>query len=476
MDSGGGEFKENTNAEFGEFYLAPMDSSSPHYLPDKTVVASTPAYEGTYSEDLPPDQQDAFFYREAVAGIAGASQEELAAKVYAARLFVGGDVPPPALSELLNDVSLLPVESETRAAMLAELSKHPGTEAAWDDAVAGAAAIDAREGRPYGHSALAKIAEGQTDSDRLWSVFDAAHTLGNANTRDVALRTVVKQHLAAGSLDKAMAARRQMGVRHTASLERDEAELHIIAEMAKRGDIIQARVLLESGIPHPQMSTWGEIKLAKYDQNKHYRSRMTTAWGVLDTRRRAEVVHDLIDAQRLDDACELAQAISASASPDLIDKEVQTTAVIDVARAIAPTNPDSAKTILQDLWEDSVRNMLRFLSEAPYGSERSGELAKLYAASADRATAELITFNYHDRPQSVREAIDGADLFGEPSEIARARIYSTVACDLARAGHTADAVRLASNIPDSSQFGTLRSETFTNVGLIAQARRRDTQR
>jgi len=472
MDRFSGEFEDVNGG--GDIRHVPQIADSADLLPDR--VANYPSADTTAETraayqplgELPPDQQNAYLYQQAVASAAAITPRRgLGAKVYASRLLLPDD--SEAAHGLYSEVAALPLESAERAKMMATLSKKIGMDEAWHEALKSAAAIDVPE-----HSeeppVLAEIVAGELEATRLGNALRTADANYERTPRAIVAKAVVKQHLAAGRLEQALGVSDTMPFSGLAGIERDEATLHIVDALAGEGRIGEAHDLLYRTGASVPMTAWGSIKLAKHDQSINiHLPNLAVAWRFFNVRQRSEFVQDLVDGQHIDEAYELARRISMPESPALADKEAQTVSIINIARTVASSDANKAMAILQELWENSALNIERHLDGSQFKGSQHIELAIQSAGFADRATIELISLAYRDNPHGVLEAIQDARYLTEQPELHQAIACATVARDLALAGNIYDAVRIASEIPGYASLGVMKSKTFTNIGLGMRA-------
>jgi len=481
MDRGSAEFSDGGHSDLQQ--IPEGQPGVPEFLPDKVATHTTPGAIHEDSSDvrtiseLPPDQQDLYLYEQAIASadaLADAPDRSLFAKVRASELLPAGRESAYKLHGLFNEIAATLHPGATRSRLMSGLSKRDGMQAAWDEALTYATASDSNENN-HSASLLAEIVEGQTDPTRLHEAREAAKTIPDRGVRAIAEKTIVKQAAAAGRISDALSVIFTMPHRDLGAVEREEAQIRVVESLAKQGDLAGAKRYLEIGVESATMTAWGEAKLAKYDTSiteRHLDLELGNVWHYLGTNRHSEIVQDLLDGRFTDLAYKYAQHISIPQSPTVIDKEAQTTAIINVARTVATTDQDKATDMLHELWENSIGAMDHMMTgETQFDAAQARQLAQHYATSADRATAEIVALTYRDRPQHVNEAIEGAGFLTDQPELAQAITCAAVARSWAEAGMIDDAVRVASIIPNDSSFGVFRSEVFTDIGRALRSYR-----
>jgi hypothetical protein len=89
----------------------------------------------------------------------------------------------------------------------------------------------------------------------------------------------------------------------------------------------------------------------------------------------------------------------------------------------------------------------------------------------NQLTIHEIAIRVYDNPGLAITELQAARFIGDMADIYRGRAYATVAEELAQAGHTQQAIKVASEMAESFELSPEKSKAFSRIAAIVQQRR-----
>jgi hypothetical protein len=228
------------------------------------------------------------------------------------------------------------------------------------------------------------------------------------------------------------------------------------------------------------MKTWGRLKVSKHrpQKDKELESiawALTDNWGAYSLSNRIEIVDDLTQLGRLDDARRLGSMISGG-RPTESSRDAATMALLSIARHQADNDLHGARVALNDMRAAELAMVEARLGiqvntgDTDYGRHNRLEIARS-AAVADLVTRHEIALEVRHSPERALERMSLLAPFAyDDTGIALDDARGLVARELATEGYIEDAIRLANAISDDPASRDEKSRAYTDIGKAVRAR------
>jgi hypothetical protein len=424
-----------------------------------------------------------------------AARGDLAATAYAVAHLPGDD---PYVRTLERDVVAdFLTDKTTRLTVMAQVARQTNSHELWTQALQGVETDLDNHDEGSASAAFQGVTVSAYDRYTIDDLFTVADMFAKPHEFARALRATARQcaHLA-DAADRAGDAQlrdghlRELGYAHKRLLERgtpeavhaaDEVQLDLIEFHASRTDKNDIFAIWNLNGKHHQtgMKDWGRLKIYKHDSASPHDydalvRDLLTNWSSFTLENRLEIIQDMTEVGRYDDARELAHRMPEGLGNHRVLGVARLVMYTCIARDQADTDLSGALQALEDDRTFSLHQLEAYIGLAaslPDGAMHQVAQDRILETqtSADTLTRHEIALIATTDPQAALARLTGLSSYGyEPiaPTLNDARII--VARALARGGHIEDAIRLANQVSDSPDPVFRKSYLYADIAHAAR--------